>query len=129
MGTLTAIHWDKKMNNKYVLVSDGPKSIRVATYIFSLHNYNVFLSCLLQIKCFLDMKPGGAMCQILATMFRYKAEQRWRKFDFQVGKVCIPSVRVASSSLPSHQPQPSAPAASAVLANMGYGRFSMQLHY
>ena len=39
-------------------------------------------------KVFMDMKPGGSLCTILATMFRFKAEQRWRKFDFQVGKVC-----------------------------------------
>ncbi|XP_077301192.1 SWI/SNF- related protein mor isoform X3 [Arctopsyche grandis] len=37
----------------------------------------------LPMKCFLDLKPGGSLCQIFATMFRYKAEQRWRKFDFQ----------------------------------------------
>jgi SWI/SNF related-matrix-associated actin-dependent regulator of chromatin subfamily C len=35
-----------------------------------------------QIKYFLDFKPGGSLCHILATMYRYKAEQRWRKFDF-----------------------------------------------
>ncbi|CAG4966193.1 unnamed protein product [Parnassius apollo] len=32
------------------------------------------------------MKPGGSLCTVLATMFRFKSEQRWRKFDFQVGK-------------------------------------------
>ncbi|KAJ2954767.1 hypothetical protein O0L34_g3070 [Tuta absoluta] len=37
-------------------------------------------------KVFMDMKPGGALSQVLATMFRFKSEQRWRKFDFQVGK-------------------------------------------
>lgn len=37
-------------------------------------------------KCFLDFKPGGALCHILSNMFRYKAEQRWRKFDFQVSQ-------------------------------------------
>ncbi|KAH9642718.1 hypothetical protein HF086_002988 [Spodoptera exigua] len=37
-------------------------------------------------KVFMDMKPGGSLCTVLATMFRFKSEQRWRKFDFQVGK-------------------------------------------
>lgn len=37
-------------------------------------------------RCFMDFKPGGALCHILATMYRYKAEQRWRKFDFTVNK-------------------------------------------
>lgn len=36
--------------------------------------------------CFMDFKPGGALCQIFAIMYRYKAEQRWRKFDFTVNK-------------------------------------------
>lgn len=34
-------------------------------------------------KAFMDMKPGGSLCTVLATMFRFKSEQRWRKFDFQ----------------------------------------------
>ncbi|KAJ8711775.1 hypothetical protein PYW08_008729 [Mythimna loreyi] len=40
----------------------------------------------LPMKAFMDMKPGGSLCTVLATMFRFKSEQRWRKFDFQVGK-------------------------------------------
>uniref|UniRef100_A0A182T6W7 SWI/SNF complex subunit SMARCC2 n=1 Tax=Anopheles maculatus TaxID=74869 RepID=A0A182T6W7_9DIPT len=40
----------------------------------------------LPIRCFMDFKPGGALCHILSTMYRYKAEQRWRKFDFTVNK-------------------------------------------
>lgn len=38
-------------------------------------------------KCFLDMKPGGSLCHILSTVFRFKSEQGWRRFDFQVSKV------------------------------------------
>ncbi|XP_039759766.1 SWI/SNF complex subunit SMARCC2 isoform X2 [Pararge aegeria] len=37
----------------------------------------------LPMKVFMDMKPGGSLCSVLATMFRFKSEQRWRKFDFQ----------------------------------------------
>lgn len=37
----------------------------------------------LPLKIFMDMKPGGSLCTVLATMFRFKSEQRWRKFDFQ----------------------------------------------
>ncbi|XP_055614673.1 SWI/SNF complex subunit SMARCC2 isoform X2 [Uranotaenia lowii] len=40
----------------------------------------------LPMRCFMDFKPGGSLCHILATMYRYKAEQRWRKFDFTVNK-------------------------------------------
>ncbi|XP_026332179.1 SWI/SNF complex subunit SMARCC2 isoform X2 [Hyposmocoma kahamanoa] len=37
----------------------------------------------LPMKVFMDMKPSGGLCVVLATMFRFKSEQRWRKFDFQ----------------------------------------------
>lgn len=37
-------------------------------------------------RCFLDFKPGGSLCHILANMYRYKFEQRWRKFDFTTTK-------------------------------------------
>ncbi|CAH0760566.1 unnamed protein product [Diatraea saccharalis] len=37
----------------------------------------------LPMKVFMDMKAGGSLCTVLATMFRFKSEQRWRKFDFQ----------------------------------------------
>lgn len=37
-------------------------------------------------RCFLDFKPGGGLCTIFATMFRFRAEQRGKKFDFSIGK-------------------------------------------
>ncbi|KAG4076152.1 hypothetical protein HA402_011498 [Bradysia odoriphaga] len=40
----------------------------------------------LPMRCFLDFKPGGSLCHIFANMYRYKAEQRWRKFDFTISK-------------------------------------------
>lgn len=41
----------------------------------------------LPVRCFMDFKPGGALCHILSTVYRFKSEQGWRRFDFQVGKV------------------------------------------
>lgn len=38
-------------------------------------------------KCFLDFKPGGALCHILASVYKFKSDQGWRRFDFQVSKV------------------------------------------
>lgn len=35
-------------------------------------------------RCFLDFKPGGALCHILATVYKFKSDQGWRRFDFQV---------------------------------------------
>jgi len=34
-------------------------------------------------KCFLDFKNGGGLCHILATIYKYKNDQGWRRFDFQ----------------------------------------------
>ena len=34
-------------------------------------------------KLFADYAPGGALCQALAIAYRTKAEQSWRRFDFQ----------------------------------------------
>lgn len=46
-----------------------------------------------QMKCFLDFKPGGGLCHILATAYRFKHEQGWRRFDFPGGKVsCLSSI-------------------------------------
>ncbi|KAL7829885.1 hypothetical protein AOLI_G00307700 [Acnodon oligacanthus] len=34
-------------------------------------------------KCFLDMKPSGALCHILGSAYKFKTEQGWRRFDMQ----------------------------------------------
>lgn len=40
----------------------------------------------LPMRCFLDFKPGGSLCHIFSNMYRYKADQRWRKFEFNTTK-------------------------------------------
>ncbi|XP_045118231.1 SWI/SNF complex subunit SMARCC2-like [Portunus trituberculatus] len=37
----------------------------------------------LPMKCFLDFKPGGGLCHILSTVYKFKSDQGWRRFDFQ----------------------------------------------
>lgn len=37
----------------------------------------------LPMKCFLDFRPGGSLCHILAAVYKFKGEQGWRRFDFQ----------------------------------------------
>uniref|UniRef100_A0A8C5NDD4 SWI/SNF complex subunit SMARCC1-like n=1 Tax=Gouania willdenowi TaxID=441366 RepID=A0A8C5NDD4_GOUWI len=34
-------------------------------------------------QCFLDMRPGGGLCYILGTAYKFKVEQGWRRFDLQ----------------------------------------------
>ncbi|XP_061177984.1 SWI/SNF complex subunit SMARCC2-like [Saccostrea echinata] len=37
----------------------------------------------LPMRCFLDFKPGGSLCHILAAVYKFKSDQGWRRFDFQ----------------------------------------------
>ncbi|CAH1241648.1 SMARCC2 [Branchiostoma lanceolatum] len=37
----------------------------------------------LPVKLFMDFKPGGGLCHILAAVFKFKSDQGWRRFDFQ----------------------------------------------
>ncbi|CAH0389358.1 unnamed protein product [Bemisia tabaci] len=37
----------------------------------------------LPMRLFLDFKPGGALSHILATVYKFKSDQGWRRFDFQ----------------------------------------------
>lgn len=34
-------------------------------------------------QCFLDLRPGGGLCHILSTAYKFKADQGWRRFDLQ----------------------------------------------
>ncbi|XP_017783860.1 PREDICTED: SWI/SNF complex subunit SMARCC2 isoform X2 [Nicrophorus vespilloides] len=38
------------------------------------------------VKYFMDFKPGGALCYMLSTAYRFKMEQGWRRFEFQAAK-------------------------------------------
>ncbi|KAK7885959.1 hypothetical protein WMY93_025580 [Mugilogobius chulae] len=34
-------------------------------------------------KCFMDFKAGGALCHILGSVYKFKSDQGWRRFDLQ----------------------------------------------
>uniref|UniRef100_A0A3Q0S6S8 SWI/SNF related BAF chromatin remodeling complex subunit C1b n=1 Tax=Amphilophus citrinellus TaxID=61819 RepID=A0A3Q0S6S8_AMPCI len=34
-------------------------------------------------QCFLDLRPGGGLCHILGTAYKFKFDQGWRRFDLQ----------------------------------------------
>ncbi|XP_054619133.1 SWI/SNF complex subunit SMARCC1b isoform X2 [Dunckerocampus dactyliophorus] len=34
-------------------------------------------------QCFLDLRPGGGLCHILGSAYKFKVEQGWRRFDLQ----------------------------------------------
>uniref|UniRef100_U5EUD6 Putative chromatin remodeling factor subunit n=1 Tax=Corethrella appendiculata TaxID=1370023 RepID=U5EUD6_9DIPT len=93
-GFETVRLWLQKNYKKY-LQTDPPTKESLAQLIISLIQYQETKlgknvqdppTTKLPMRCFLDFKPGGALCHLLATMYKYKAEQRWRKFDFTINK-------------------------------------------
>lgn len=93
-GFETVRQWLQKNFKKY-LAPDPPTKESLAQLIIQFVQYQETKlgknaqdppTTRLPMRCFMDFKPGGALCHILATMYRYKAEQRWRKFDFTVNK-------------------------------------------
>lgn len=39
------------------------------------------------VRFFMDFKANGALCHMLATAYKFKHEQGWRRFEMQLGKV------------------------------------------
>ncbi|XP_050405747.1 SWI/SNF complex subunit SMARCC2 [Patella vulgata] len=37
----------------------------------------------LPMKCFMDFKPNGGLCNIFLAVFKFKSDQGWRRFDLQ----------------------------------------------
>ncbi|KAL6262562.1 hypothetical protein P5V15_005354 [Pogonomyrmex californicus] len=86
--------WLLKNCKKYVQ-TDPPTNKSLATLLVQLLQFqednlgkNISKPPMtrLPMKCFLDFKPGGGVCHILATAYRFKQEQGWRRFDFPGGK-------------------------------------------
>ncbi|XP_053302165.1 SWI/SNF complex subunit SMARCC1b [Pleuronectes platessa] len=83
--------WVGKHYKKYVLV-DAPSCQALAAVTLQLLQFqedafgrqatNPALTKL-HAHCFLDLRPGGGLCHILGTAYKFKAEQGWRRFDLQ----------------------------------------------
>uniref|UniRef100_A0A8C9VA63 SWI/SNF related BAF chromatin remodeling complex subunit C1a n=1 Tax=Scleropages formosus TaxID=113540 RepID=A0A8C9VA63_SCLFO len=83
--------WIGKHYKKYVQ-TDSPTSKSLAGLVVQLLQFqedafgrrvsNPALTKL-PTKCFLDLKPGGGLCHILGSVYKFKSEQGWRRFDFQ----------------------------------------------
>ncbi|RWS07661.1 SWI/SNF complex subunit SMARCC2-like protein [Dinothrombium tinctorium] len=83
--------WLQKVCKKYIQ-ADPPTNKSLAALVVQLLQFqeDAFGRTVskppltrLPMKCFLDFKPGGSLCQILAAVFKFKSEQGWRRFDFQ----------------------------------------------
>ncbi|KAF5270638.1 hypothetical protein FQA39_LY01376 [Lamprigera yunnana] len=86
--------WLQKSSKKY-MQSDPPTNKSLSALVVQLlqfqednfgKNAQKPPMTRIPIKFFMDFKPSGALCHILATAYRFKSEQGWRKFDFQIGK-------------------------------------------
>lgn len=83
--------WIGKHYKKYVQ-TDSPTSKTLAALVVQLLQFqedafgrrvsNPALTKL-PAKSFLDFKPGGALCHILGSAYKFKSEQGWRRFDLQ----------------------------------------------
>ncbi|XP_054462680.1 SWI/SNF complex subunit SMARCC1b [Anoplopoma fimbria] len=83
--------WVGKHYKKYVLV-DAPSCQALAGVTLQLLQFqeDAFgrqatgpALTKLPAQCFLDLRPGGGLCHILGTAYKFKAEQGWRRFDLQ----------------------------------------------
>lgn len=83
--------WLQKNCKKYVQ-TDPPTNKGLAALVIQMIQFqednlgkNVSKPPLtrLPMRCFLDFKPGGALCHLLATAYKFKIDQGWRRFDFQ----------------------------------------------
>lgn len=76
---------DKELSTEQV---DYYVSVWTLVWSFICYVLKILMVCdRFQMRCFLDFKPGGALCHLLATVYKFKSEQGWRRFDFQVSKV------------------------------------------
>uniref|UniRef100_A0AAX7TNL4 SWI/SNF related, matrix associated, actin dependent regulator of chromatin subfamily c member 2 n=1 Tax=Astatotilapia calliptera TaxID=8154 RepID=A0AAX7TNL4_ASTCA len=83
--------WIGKHYKKYVQ-NDSPSSKSLAGLVVQLLHFqedafgrrvNNPALTKLPAKCFLDFKAGGALCHILGSVYKFKSEQGWRRFDLQ----------------------------------------------
>uniref|UniRef100_A0A8C7XHD0 SWI/SNF related BAF chromatin remodeling complex subunit C2 n=1 Tax=Oryzias sinensis TaxID=183150 RepID=A0A8C7XHD0_9TELE len=83
--------WIGKHYKKYVQ-NDSPSSKSLAGLVVQLLQFqedafgrrvNNPALTKLPAKCFMDFKAGGALCHILGSVYKFKSEQGWRRFDLQ----------------------------------------------
>ncbi|XP_024114209.2 SWI/SNF complex subunit SMARCC1 isoform X1 [Oryzias melastigma] len=83
--------WIGKHYKKYVQ-NDSPSSKSLAGLVVQLLQFqedafgrrvNNPALTKLPAKCFMDFKAGGALCHVLGSVYKFKSEQGWRRFDLQ----------------------------------------------
>uniref|UniRef100_A0A672SHD8 SWI/SNF complex subunit SMARCC1-like n=1 Tax=Sinocyclocheilus grahami TaxID=75366 RepID=A0A672SHD8_SINGR len=77
----TVRSWIGKHYKKYVQ-TDAPSSKSLSGLVIQLLGKFTF-PLLSLAKCFQDLRPGGALCHILGSLYKFKTEQGWRRFDLQ----------------------------------------------
>ncbi|XP_048058192.1 SWI/SNF complex subunit SMARCC1b isoform X1 [Megalobrama amblycephala] len=87
----TVRSWIGKHYKKYVQ-TDAPSSKSLSGLVIQLLQFqedtfgrraNNPSFTKLPVKCFQDLRPGSALCHILGSVYKFKTEQGWRRFDLQ----------------------------------------------
>uniref|UniRef100_A0A3Q3GTD7 SWI/SNF related BAF chromatin remodeling complex subunit C2 n=1 Tax=Labrus bergylta TaxID=56723 RepID=A0A3Q3GTD7_9LABR len=87
----TVRQWIGKHYKKYVQ-NDSPSCKSLAGLVVQLLQFqedafgrrvNNPALTKLPTKCFLDFKAAGSLCHILGSVYKFKSEQGWRRFDLQ----------------------------------------------
>ncbi|CAG2173906.1 unnamed protein product [Oppiella nova] len=86
----TVRQWLQK-NCKKLIQADPPTNKSLSTLVIQLIQFqeDTFGRTVvkppltrLPMKCFMDFKGGGGLCRILESVFKFKSDQGWRRFDF-----------------------------------------------
>lgn len=77
--------WLNRNHKKYAQ-SEPPTNKSLATLCLQLlqfqeQNFNSRTFIKLPLKCFMDFKPGGALCHIFLTCLKFRHEHNWKKID------------------------------------------------
>uniref|UniRef100_A0A674DGG7 SWI/SNF related BAF chromatin remodeling complex subunit C1b n=1 Tax=Salmo trutta TaxID=8032 RepID=A0A674DGG7_SALTR len=87
----TVRQWIGKHYKKYVQ-ADSPSCQALASLTLQLLQFQeevfgrraeIRTHTKLPSQCFLDLRPGGGLCHILGTAYKFKTDQGWRRFDLQ----------------------------------------------
>uniref|UniRef100_A0A4W5PJS9 SWI/SNF related BAF chromatin remodeling complex subunit C1b n=1 Tax=Hucho hucho TaxID=62062 RepID=A0A4W5PJS9_9TELE len=87
----TVRQWIGKHYKKYVQ-ADSPSCQALASLTLQLLQFQeevfgrqaeIRTHTKLPSQCFLDLRPGGGLCHILGSAYKFKTDQGWRRFDLQ----------------------------------------------
>lgn len=75
----TSLSFSYDFEVKEVVITTTPRSVIAWNLVLQNYEWAVVWSVFLclQAKCFQDLRPGGALCHILGSVYKFKTEQGW----------------------------------------------------